>query len=127
MRKRAGSQGSSAAAAGARQDFSEVEGLDVGELIDLLAATEAVGDDDGGGAGGLDGGKQAVVGDGPRDLEFVGFEAEGAGHAAAAGLDGLDRGAGLAEERDFAGRAAEDGFVMAVAVKENVRALEAAR
>ena len=116
-----------AAATGACQNFSEVEGPDVGELIDLLAATEAIGDDDGGWGGGLESGKQAIVRDGLRDLEFIGFEAEGAGHAAASGLDGLDRCAGLAEERDFAGRAAEDGFVMAVAVQQNVRALEAPR
>jgi hypothetical protein len=54
----------SAAAAGARQNFNEVEGLDVGELADLLAATEAVGDHNGGGTGRLEGGEQAVVGDG---------------------------------------------------------------
>ena len=37
---------SSAAAAGARQNFSKVERFDVGQLVDLLAATEAVGDHD---------------------------------------------------------------------------------
>ena len=61
---------------------------------DLLAATEAVGDDDRLGTGGLDGGEQTVVGDGSGDFELVGLEAEGSGHAAAAGLDGLDLGSG---------------------------------
>ena len=61
-----------------------------------------------------------------RDFEFAGFEAEGAGHSAAAGLDGFDRGTGLAQESDFAGRAAEDGLVMTVAVNQDVRALKPA-
>ena len=78
------------------------------------------------GSGGLDGREQALVGDGLRDFEFIGLKAEGAGHAAAAGLDEFDRGAGLAEQRDFAGRATEDRLVMAVAVEENVRAVKTA-
>jgi hypothetical protein len=36
---------STAAAAGVGQNFSEVYGFTVGELVDLLAATEAVGND----------------------------------------------------------------------------------
>jgi hypothetical protein len=96
--------------------FSEMEGLARGQLRDLLAATETIGEDDGGWAGGLNGGEQALVSDDFGDFKFAGFEAEGAGHPAAAGLDGLDCGAGFAEQRDFAGRAAKDGLVMAVAV-----------
>ena len=46
----------SAAAAVARENFSEVQGLIVAELMNLFAATEAVGDDDGGGSSGTDGG-----------------------------------------------------------------------
>ena len=106
--------------------FSEIEGLAGGQLRDLFAATEAVGEDDGGGVGGLNGGQQTLVGNGFGDFKFAGFEAEGASHSATPGLDGLDCGAGFAEQRDFAGRAAEDGFVMAVAVDKDVRALEAA-
>ena len=49
----------SATAAGAGQNLSKVEGPDVAELLDLLAATEAVGNDDGGGAGGLNGGSRS--------------------------------------------------------------------
>ena len=104
-----------------------MDSLDVGKLADLLAATEAVGGDDRGWPGGLDGGKQAIVRDGLRNVEFIGFKTEGAGHTAAAGLNGLDRGASLAQERDFTGRTAEYSFVMAVAVKQNVRALETPR
>ena len=53
-----------AAAAVARENFSEVKGFGMGELVNLLAATEAVGYDDGGGSGGADGRQQAVFGDG---------------------------------------------------------------
>jgi len=103
-----------------------MEGLAIRQLRDLLAATETVGKDDGGWAGGLNGGEQALVGDGLGDLEFAGFEAEGACHSTAAGLDGLDCGAGFAEHGDLAGRAAEDSFVVAVAVNQDVCALKAA-
>ena len=113
------------AAAVARENLSEVQRARVAELTDLLAATEAVGDDDGGGSGGTDGGQQAIFCDGFGDFEFVGFKAKGSGHAATSGLDRFDDGAGALEERDFAGGSAEDGFVMAVAVDEDVCAGEA--
>ena len=105
--------------------FGEMEGLARGQLRDLLAATETVGEDDGGRARGLNGGQQALVGDDFGDFKFAGFEAEGACHPAAADLDGLDFGASLAQQSDFADRAAEDGLVMAVAVNQDVRALKA--
>jgi len=108
-----------------REGFSEVHGLAVAELGDLLAATEAVGNDEGEGAGGLDGRQKAVVGDGLGDLEFICFEAEGSGHAATAGLDGFDGGSRLTKQRDLAGRAAEDGFVVAMTVDKNVLACQA--
>jgi hypothetical protein len=90
------------------------------QLGDLFAATETVGDDDRRGRGGLDRGQQAVAGDGLRELKLAGFKAEGAGHAAAAGLDRFDRSAGLAEQGDFIGRTAENGFVVTVAVDQNL-------
>ena len=77
------------------------------ELVDLLAATEAVRNDDRGWPRGLDRRKQALIGNGLRYLEFVGLEAKGAGHAAATGLDEFDRGAGLAEKCNFIARAAK--------------------
>ena len=113
-----------AAAAVAREDFSEVQRAGVAELMNLFAATEAIGDDDGGGSGGADGGQQTVLRDGFRDFEFVGFKPKRTGHAAATRLDGFDDGAGALEECDFAGGSAEDGFVVAVAVDEDVRASE---
>lgn len=116
-----------AATATVRKDFSKVESAPIRELRNLLAATEAVSHDDGHLIGGFNRWKQPVVGDDLRDLELIGLKAEGTGHAAAAGLDGLNRGAGLAEERDFARRPAEDGFVMAMPMHQNVRAGKAAR
>ena len=61
----------SAAAAVAGEDFSEVQHLRVAELMNLLAATEAVGYDDGGGSGGTDGRQQAVFRDGFGDFKLV--------------------------------------------------------
>ena len=93
--RRAGT-GSFTAGAGMGKKFSEMEGLARGQLRDLLAATETVGEDDGGWAGGLNGGQQTLVSDGFGDFKFTGFEAEGPCHSAAAGLDRLDCGACLA-------------------------------
>ncbi len=95
------------------------------QLVDLLAATEAIGNHNRGWRHGLDGREQALVGDGLRHFEFVSLETEGASHTAATGLDGFNRGASLTQKRDFAGRAAKDRFVMAVAVEENMRAIQA--
>ena len=53
-----------AAAAVARENLSEVQRLRMAELMNLLAAIEAVGYDDGGGSGGADGRQQAVFRDG---------------------------------------------------------------
>ena len=53
-------------------------------LGDLLAATEAVGDDQPVGRRPADGGKEFEFADGDRQVVLVGLEAEGAGHAAAA-------------------------------------------
>ena len=52
-----------------------------GVLRDLLAATEAIGDEDGVRASGADGGQKAAFGEGLGDLELIAFKAEGAGHA----------------------------------------------
>jgi len=65
----------------------------VSQLVELLTATEAVGNHDGGWPRGLNGREQVLVGDGLRHLELVVFETEGAGHAAATGLDQFDCGA----------------------------------
>src|SRR5580698_6585130 len=85
---------SSAAGASLRQDFSEVNGLAKGQLSNLLTATETIGYENRVWAGGLHGGEQALIGDGLGDFKFAGFEAERAGHSAAAGLDEFDIGSG---------------------------------
>ena len=79
------------------ENFGEVFGAGVGVLGDLFAAAEAVADDDGFGVV-ADGGKEDAVGQLLRKVEFFFFEAEGAGHAAAAGVEELDVGAGSVKE-----------------------------
>ena len=90
-----------------------------GILRYLLGAAEAVGDDEGLRRGVADGGEQDSVGEGLGDVVFVGFEAEGAGHAAAAGVEQGDVGSGAAEDGDLVGHAA-GGTVMAVAVDDDL-------
>ena len=46
-----------------RQNLSKMKGAAVGELRNLLAATETVSDDEGCGSGGLNGRDQALTGD----------------------------------------------------------------
>lgn len=96
----------------------------VSELLNLLAATEAVSYKDRCGAGGSDCGEQVLAGNCARHFEFVGFKSKGSCHAAASCLDRLDRRAGLSKNRNFACRSAKDGLVMAMAVNKNVRPLE---
>ena len=70
------------------EDFGQVEGVAVGALGDLLAATEAVGDDEPVGRGVADGGEEFEFADGHGDVVLVVLEAEGSGHAAASGGGG---------------------------------------
>src|ERR1039458_9978001 len=105
---------SSARGGVAGKNFSEVEGRTAGQLRDLLAATEAVGDEDRRRAGGLHGGKQALVGDRLRNFQFADLKAERARHPATAGRNEIDRCSGRAEKRDFTGQTAKDGFLMAM-------------
>lgn len=86
-----------AATAFTSKNLCEVERLGLGELVNLLAATEAVSDHDGGRTGSLDGRKQALVSDGLRNFELVGLEPKGTSHAAATGMDGFDLRAGLTQ------------------------------
>jgi len=102
-----------------------VERFGVSQLVDLLAATEAIGNHNRGWPRGLNSREQALVGNGLRHLEFIGLKTKWSGHAAATGLDQFDRGAGLTQKRDFAARTAKDRLVMAVAVEENVRPVKA--
>src|SRR5258708_27669327 len=74
---------SSGALCGLGEDFGEVEGAGGVVLGDLLAAAEAVADDDGFGFA-ADSGKEDAFGQCLRDLVLVLLEGEGAGHDAAA-------------------------------------------
>ena len=94
-----------------------MEGAAGGVLGDLFAAAEAVSDEGGFWGGGADGGEQDALGERLGDFEFVALEAEGAGHAAAAGVEKLDFGAGGREECDFVGHL-HDGPVVAVALDD---------
>jgi len=105
------------------KDFGEVHGAARGVLRDLLAATEAIGDEESVGRGAADGGQQDAFTEDLRDLEFFALEAERPGHAAAAGVEQFDLSAGAAQEVDFISHL-HHGFVMAVAVEDDFRAGE---
>ena len=111
----------------ASKNFSKVESRTVGQLRDLLAATETVGDKDRGWGGGLNGGQEILVGNGLGNFKFSGFKAEWARHSATASLNKIDHCSGRAEKRDFTSRAAKNCFVMAVTVDQNFCACEATR
>jgi len=66
-------------------DFGYVQGVAVGALGNLFAATEAVGDDEPVGRSAADSGEEFEFADGHGDVVLVALEAEGAGHAAASG------------------------------------------
>ena len=72
------------------QDFGQVEGVTWRGLGDLLAATEAVGDDQPVGRRLADGGEEFEFADGNGEVVFVGLEAERARHAATAGGGALE-------------------------------------
>ena len=89
------------------------------QLGDLFAATEAVGEDEAIFWRVADGGEEFEFADGLRDFVFVVEEAEGAGHAAAAGGGRVEVDAEAAQEGFFGGHL-HQGFVMAVAVDEGL-------
>src|ERR1051326_4253928 len=88
-----------------------------GELGDLLAATEAVGDDQPVGGCLADGGEQFELADGGGDGVLVVLEAEGSGHAAASRGWRLEVDAEAAQE-GFLGGHLHDRFVVAVSVEQ---------
>jgi hypothetical protein len=88
-----------------------------GELPDLLAAGEAVGDHARLIRSGADFGQQAALGAPPGDFEMLAaLEAEGAGHAAAAGVEDLDLEARSGEQGLLVGRP-EQRALMAVRLR----------
>ena len=94
-----------------------MQGMAGRALGDLLAATEAVGDDQPVGRGLADGGEKFEFADGDRDVVLVLFKAKRAGHAAAAGSGALEVDAEAAQDGLFGGHLHER-FVVAVAVEE---------
>jgi len=94
-----------------------MQGVTVGFLSDLLAATETVGDDEPVGGSVTDSGKQFEFADGARDCVLFFFKTKGAGHAAASG-SGRGEIDAHAAENGFLGGHLHDGFVMAMAMDE---------
>src|SRR6267378_3976038 len=92
------------------------------EMLDLLAARDAGGDDLGLRGSGLHGGRQPTVAERDRDVVVLALEAERAGHAAAARVDLLDLESRPAERRDRGCRA-DERLLMAVPVKQRLAAL----
>ena len=88
-------------------------------LGNLLAATEAVGNDEPVGGGLADGGEKFQLSDGFRNFVLLFFEAEGPGHSATSrgGRGELDA---HAAQHGFLGSHLHDGLVMAVAVDERL-------
>ena len=90
-----------------------------GAVGDLVTAGEAVGEHQSLAGGCAQGGQQRQLAAGDRGLVVLGREAEGAGEAAAAGVEEGDVEAGAGEEIAI-GAHAHDGFVVAVAVEDRL-------
>ena len=101
------------------QHLRQVQRPALRSLRDLLAATEAVDDDQPVGRGLADGGKEFEFADGHGDVVFAVFEAEGASHATAARGGSLEVDAEAAEEGFFSGHL-HHRFLMAVAVEDGL-------
>lgn len=82
-------------------DFGKVQRVTGRTLGNLLAATEAVGDDEPVGRSVADGGHEFELSDGDGDVVLVRFEAEGTSHAAASGGGTLEVDAETAEHGLF--------------------------
>ena len=89
-----------------------------GEVGDLLAAGDAGDGDVGVGPGGFDGREEAVGAHGAGDVVVLGFEAKGAGHAAAAGIDEAGVVAGETQGLE-GGLGPWAGLLMAVGVEQD--------
>ncbi len=80
------------------ENFGQVEGAAARILGDLFAATEAVGNENGLRLRVANGRQKDAFGECLGDLVFFALEAEGASHAAAAGVEKGDVGPGLTEQ-----------------------------
>ena len=101
-----------------------MQGMAVAKLINLLPATESVGDNDCGGWRGVHRRQESQIRNGFGNFDLVGFKAERTRHTATGGVDELDRGPRLAQQRDLVHRPAEHRLVVAVTVKKHLRALQ---
>ena len=90
-------------------------------IADLLATAGAVGDQQRRRIGRAHRRQQRELGHRHRDLEMFGLVAEGAGHAAAARLDGLDLEVGDARQQRRYGREGAVRLLVAVAVDQRLR------
>jgi hypothetical protein len=100
------------------EDFGQMQGSSIRVLGDLLAAAEAVGDDEPVCWSLADGGEELEFADGLGDfVVLAAMEAEGSGHAATSGSWGGEINTETTEERFFGGHLHER-LVMAVAVDQ---------
>ena len=99
------------------QHFGQMQGVTRRALGDLFAATEAVGYDQPIGRGVADSGEKFEFADGDRDAVLLSLEAEGAGHAAAAGSWTLEVDPN-AVKKSLLGSHLHQGFLVAVSVEQ---------
>src|SRR5215470_9270943 len=90
-----------------------------GEVVDLMAARRAGGDDDGVSLLASYRWKEFAFTDGTRHLVMVVCVSERSRHAAAAGVDVDDGDAGNARQHRFGGREESHRLLVAVAVEQN--------
>lgn len=96
-----------------------MQGLPVGALRDLLTAAESICNHQGCGRGVAYGGQKNALGERLGDVELFAFEAEGASHSTAAGIEECNLGSGAAKKVQLGGHFV-DRFVVAVSVKKDV-------
>src|ERR1017187_3739315 len=106
------------ASAVSRENLGQVHGGARRILADLLAATEAVADQQVAFAGSAHRRQKHALGQRLRYLELVAFESEGSSHAAAAGVKQLHLGAGGTQKLHLVLHGAQ-GFLVAMAVDDN--------
>ena len=105
-------------AQGHLQNFGEVEGVAIGLLSNLLAATKTIGDNEPVGWSFADCGQQFEFADGFRDVVFFFLEAERSRHAAAAGSGRGEVDPHAAEHRLLGGHL-HDRLVVAMAMDKS--------
>ena len=119
LRPPSGSYSRRLAAECVREQLDDGASPPPGKVVDLLATGDA-GDGDGRVAvRAPDGGKEPVLTHGLRDVVVLRLEAEGAGHAAAAGIDEFDVVAGDEAQCPHRGLAANERLLVAVRMQQD--------